>query len=215
MFYNRYMLELLKKYNEQFIQNHSHGNENDEDVFEYTNYDSKLILTAPHATASFCNKKEKVADLYTGAIVRYLGEQNHTSTIVRKKFTPYKALISEWIRNHNIAEHYFLDIHGFNQDIDYDICFGIGEFEEKNYPYLQDIIEVAQKYGLKTIVNHPNYCGLKGLTGRYQKIFNKPNVIQIEIKKELRDFFDCADNVKNITIPFLTEVVGLYKKTTR
>ena len=83
------MLELLKKYNEQFIQNHSHGNENDEDVFEYTNYDSKLILTAPHATASFCNKKEKVADLYTGAIVRYLGEQNHTSTIVRKKFAPY------------------------------------------------------------------------------------------------------------------------------
>ena len=206
------MIELLKKYNEYFVQNHYHGNEDDEDVFEYTNCDSNLILTAPHSTASFCNKKEKVADLYTGAIVKYLGEQNHISTIVRNKFTPYKALISEWIINHNIEEHYFLDIHGFNQDIDYDLCLGIGEFEEKNYPYLQEIVQIAKKYGLRTIVNHPDYCGLKGLTGRYQKIFNKPNIIQIEIKKEFRDFFNNQDKVKNITIPFLTDIIKCYKK---
>ena len=71
-------------------------------------------------------------------------------------------------------------------------------------------MQVAEKYGLRVIVNHPNYCGLKGLTGRYQKIFNLPNVIQMEIKKEFRDFFNNPEVVKNTTIPFLTEVINLY-----
>ena len=143
--------------------------------------------------------------------MKYLGEQNNVSTIIRTKFTPYKALISDWIVQNNVQQHYFLDIHGFNQDIGFDICLGIGDFEEKDYPYLADIIQVAKKYGLKTIVNHPNYCGLKGLTGRYQKIFNQPNVIQIEIKKELRDFICCPKTVEKVTIPFLNEVIRIYR----
>lgn len=206
-----FMIDTLKKYNEAFIQNYSHGNENDEDIFKYKNRNSSLILTAPHSTRSFCNKKEKSSDLFTGALVQYIGEQNNVSTIVRTKFTPYKALISDWIIQNNIHEHYFLDIHGFNQNIEYDICLGIGNFEEVNYPYLQQLIKIAQKYNLRTIVNHPNYCGLKGLTGRYQKIFNLPNVIQMEIKKNFRDFFNYPEVVKNTTIPFLSEVVDIYK----
>ena len=204
------MIETLKKYDELFAQNYSHGNENSLEIFKYSNRNSNLILTAPHSTRSFCNKKEKNADLFTGAIVKYLGEENGVSTIIRTKFTPYKALISDWIAQNDVHQHYFLDIHGFNQDIDYDICLGIGEFEEKDYPYLQEIMQVAEKYGLRVIVNHPNYCGLKGLTGRYQKIFNLPNVIQMEIKKEFRDFFNNPEVVKNTTIPFLTEVINLY-----
>ncbi len=204
------MIETLKKYDELFAQNYSHGNENSLEIFKYSNRNSNLILTAPHSTRSFCNKKEKNADLFTGAIVKYLGEENGVSTIIRTKFTPYKALISDWIAQNNVHQHYFLDIHGFNQDIDYDICLGIGDFEEEGYPYCHEIVQIAKKYGLKTIVNHPNYCGLKGLTGRYQKIFNLPNVIQMEIKKEFRDFFNNSEVVKNTTIPFLTEVVNLY-----
>ena len=205
------MIDILKKYNETFIQNPYRGNENDENIFKCKNRNSSLILTAPHSTRSFCNKKEKCSDLFTGALVQYLGEQNNVSTIIRTKFTPYKALISEWIKQNNVHEHYFLDIHGFNQDIEYDVCLGIGNFEEADYPYLSQIIDIAQKYNLRTIVNHPDYCGLKGLTGRYQKIFNKPNVIQAEIKKEFRDFFQHPDVVKNITIPFLSEVISVYK----
>ena len=77
---------------------------------------------------------------------------------------------------------------------------------------VNEIVLIAQKYGLKTCVNYPNYCGLKGLTFEYQKTFGKPNVIQMEIKKEWRDFFNNSDKVQNITIPFLTEVIHLYKK---
>lgn len=45
-----------------------------------------------------------------------------------------------------------------------DICLGIGNFEKVNYPYLSQLIEVAQKYSLRTIVNHPDYCGIKVAT---------------------------------------------------
>ena len=205
------MIDTLKRYNDIFMQKYYRGDENSIEVFKYTDCNSNLILTAPHSTRSFCNKKEKLADLYTGALVKYLGEQNSVSTIIRTKFTPYKALISDWIIQNNKIEYYFLDIHGFNQDVGYDICLGIGNFEEINYPYLSQIINIAQKYNLRTIVNHPNYCGIKGLTGRYQKIFNLPNVIQMEIKREFRDFYQYPEIVKNTTIPFLSEVLDIYK----
>jgi hypothetical protein len=205
------MIELLKKYNECFVLNNSHGQEELDNIFEFTDYSSLLILSAPHATRSFCNKKEKCADLYTGALVQYLGEICNISSIIRTKFTPYKALILDYITEHNLQEHYFLDVHGFNQNIDYDICLGIGSFPEQNYPYLQEIINITQKYDLKIIVNHENYTGKCGLTGRYQKVYNKPCVIQIELKQYLRDFYNNPDVVRNITIPFFIDIIKCYE----
>ncbi len=204
------MIELLKKYNASFALNHSHGIEEKEDIFEFTDNSSKLILSAPHATRSFCNKREKCADLYTGALVRYLGSINNTSTLVRTKFTPYKALISDYIAEHNLQDHYFLDIHGFNQDVGYDVCLGTAHLDAENYPYLDCILKIAEKYNLKTTVNHPDYTGKIGLTGRYQKAFDKPNVIQIELKQYLRDFYQNFDIVENITVPFFNEIIRVY-----
>lgn len=207
------MIDALKKYNECFMLNNSHGPEEVEDVFEFTDYSSTLILSAPHATRSFCNQKEKCADLYTGALVKYLGFTNKISTLVRTKFIPQKCLISDYIAKHALQNHYFLDIHGFNQEIGYDICLGCGDFEVDDYPHLQRILQIAQKYNLKSIINHPNYTGKVGLTGRYHKMFNKPNVIQIELKQYLRDFYQHPDIVTNVTLPFFNDVINCYKKS--
>lgn len=206
------MIETLKKYDAYYNQNFSTGDETCHDVFIYTDRQTNLILSAPHATRSFTNKHDKISDLFTGAIAQYLGKTENISTLIRVKYTPYKCLISDYVVDHNLQEHYFLDIHGFNQDIDYDICLGIGEYEAKVYPYLDKIIEAAKKYNLKYVVNHPNYMGKAGLVGRYQKAFNKPNVIQIELKKYLRDFYNHADMVETVTIPFLRDIIKEYKK---
>jgi len=205
------MIEKLKAYNQIFMQNYSHGNEKSEEIFVLTDRGSTLILSAPHATQSFTNKHDKKADLYTGALAQYLGEITNTSTLIRTKYTPYKALISDYVIEHHLENHYFLDIHGFKQDIDFDICLGIADFDNKLYPYLEDICSTAKKYGLKVAVNHPDYTGRAGLTGRFQKAFQKPNVIQIELKPHLRDFFNSPETVQNITIPFFTDVIALYK----
>jgi len=205
------MIDTLKKYDLLYNQNYSHGQEDCAEVFLLTDRGSSLILSALHATASFTNKQEKRADLFTGAITQYLGETENISTLIRMKFTPYKCLVSDYIAEQNLQDHYFLDIHGFNQDIDYDICLGIADCEALNYPYLENIITVAQKYNLKYIVNHPDYCGRAGLTGRYQKAFGKPNVIQIEIKKYLRDFYNYPDVVEKVTLPFMKDIIKTYK----
>lgn len=207
------MIETLKKYNDCFTKNRSHGTEEREDIFEFINNSSQLILCAPHATRSFCNKKEKCADLYTGAIVKHLGDINKISTLVRTKFTPYKSLISDYITAHNLQDHYFLDIHGFNQDIGYDICLGIADFDTENYPYLQCILQSAEKYNLKIVINHPDYTGKIGLTGRYQRTFGKPNVIQIELKQYLRDFYKNPDVVATVTVPFFNYIIRCYEKS--
>lgn len=206
------MIETLKKYDLIYNQNHSHGQDNCSEVFLLTDRSSSLILSASHATASFTNKHEKRADLFTGALTQYLGETENVSTIIRQKFTPYKCLISDYVAEQNLQEHYFLDIHGFNQDIDYDICLGTAEYEATNYPYLDKIIEAAEKYHLKYIVNHPDYMGKVGLVGRFQEKFGKPNVIQLELKKYLRDFYNYPETVEKKTIPFLKEVVASYKQ---
>ena len=206
------MIDELKKYDERYCANLSHGEENAKVIFEYIEKGSNLILSAPHATCSFVKKKEKVADLFTGAIVEYLGMKNNISTLIRTKYTPYKALISDYIFENGLENHYFLDIHGFNQDIGYDICIGIGDCRPNDCPYLKDILKIAEKYHLKAIINHPNYTGMIGLTGRYQMACGKPNVIQLELKRYLRDFYNHAEEVENITIPFLTNIINLYQK---
>ena len=205
------LFDTLKKYNEIFVCNFSHGDETQSDIFKFDNKESNLILSAPHATRSFVNKAEKSADLYTGALVKFIGEKTQTSTLIRTKFTPYKALISDYIVQNNLQNHYFLDIHGFNQNLDCDICLGIGNFDIIDYPYLQNILHFTNKYNLKVLINHPHYTGIKGLTGRYHKLFGKPNVIQIELQYYLRDFFQYPDNIQNITIPFFSDVISCYK----
>ena len=206
------MIKQLKQYDSVFTKNHSHGDENTKETFIYNDCGSPLILSAPHATASFVNKKEKKADLHTGALVKYLGEISNTSTLIRTKYTPYKELISDYVTEHHLQEHYFLDIHGFNQTLDFDICLGTGEFDDKDYPYLEEIISTAKKYRLKVIINHPNYMGKIGLTGRFQRTYKKPNIIQIELNMPLRNFYTHSDIVENITVPFFLDIIELYKK---
>lgn len=206
------MIDKLKKYNAFYANNGSCGNEKYYEVFKYADRKSKLILSAPHATKSFVSKKEKPADLYTGAIVEYVGEQTETSTLIRTKYVNKKELISDYVANNGLENHFFVDVHGFDKDIEYDVCLGICEYETKGYPYLEDIIAIVQKYNLKTIVNYPGYTGKSGFTRRYQEQFGKPNIIQMELKRYLRDFYHNPDIVKKITIPMMIEVANCYKK---
>lgn len=205
------MIEQLKKYNDMFIKNKSYGDELKDNIFEFCDKSSNLIISAPHSTRSFCNKKEKSSDLYTGAIVKYLGEVNGISTITRNKFVPYKALISDYITDNKLQNHYFLDVHGFNQQIDYDICLGIGTFSAKNYPYVKEIFNIIKTFGLNPVINYPKYTGKLGLTGRYQKKYSKPNVIQIELTQYLRDFLHNSDVFQKKTLPMFNEIINLYK----
>lgn len=136
---------------------------------------------------------------------------NDISNITRTKFVAYKSLISDFVADNNLQNHYFWDIHGFKQNIDYDICLRTGYFDATGYPFLEEIIEVIKTYKFKYDVNHPQYMGKNGLTGRYQRQFSKPNVIQMELSYELRDFYSKPEMFCNTTVPMLNEIINIYR----
>lgn len=183
------------------------------EAFEFCDKGSSLILSAPHATRSVLNGKERISDKYTGALVRLLGEQNNLSTLIRVKCSQEEETIAAYVSQKSLQNHYFLDIHGFDKDIGQDICLGIGKlFEQKNVPFLNRLLEIAEKFGIKTVVNHPKYVGAHGFAGQYQALFHAPNVIQVELGPSLRNFYDCFSTVEKITIPFFNEVIACYQK---
>lgn len=206
------MINKLKKYDAIYANDFSRGDEDYPEVFKYINRGSKLIFSAPHSTKSFVNKKDKPADLYTGAIVEYAGEQTKTSVLVRAKYVGRKVKISDFVIEHKLQNHFFIDVHGFDKEIGYDVCLGIHQFKAEGYPYLNEIADIMQKYDLKVAINYPFYTGKGGFTRRYQEQFGKPNVIQMELKRCLRDFYKNPNVVEKITIPMMLEIANCYKK---
>ena len=77
---------------------------------------------------------------------------------------------------------------------------------------MEDIIAILKKYDLRTIVNYPGYTGKGGFTRRYQEKFGKPNIIQMELKRYLRDFYQNPEIVEKTTIPMMIEIANCYKK---
>ena len=181
-------------------------------MFKYIDRGSNLIFSAPHSTQSFVNRKDKVADLYTGTIVEYVGEQTNTSTLTRMKYVNKRVRIFDYVAKHGLQNHFFIDVHGFDKDINYDVCLGIYQYETEKYPYLSEIVNVLQKYGLRVAINYPTYTGKGGFTRHYQEQVGKPNIIQIELKRYLRDFYKNPDIVENVTIPMMIEIADYYKK---
>ncbi len=207
------MLDKLQQYNNLFFQNKALGNIENPDVFGFANYQTKICLTAPHATKTFVQKQIKSSDLYTGAICKYLSEELAVSSIIRNKFIEKKEMIIDFITNNQLEDLYFLDIHGMKQSRDFELAIGLGHMQESDYQTDITIAkELCDKYNISYTVNHPDYTGQPGLAGRLQKITNKSNVIQLEFRKDLRDFYNHSNIVQNKTIPFMLEFIKELKK---
>jgi len=189
--------------NEIFIQNQSYGNEHNPDIFSYFDKGSYVCLTAPHSTKTFVAKHLKGSDLYTGAITKYVAQHYNYSCIVRNKYMPETALISDFILQNRLENHFFLDIHGMKNGNGFDLAVGTGYFKPELYEkQLQFIDNLALKY----VINNDNYTGKIGLTGRLEKATRKANVLQLEWSKNYRDIFNSFDNVNNVTVPFIAEL---------
>ena len=89
----------------------------------------------------------------------------------------------------------------------FDLAVGTGYIQPEQYEkQLKLIDKLAKKYGLRYVINHANYTGKIGLTGRLQKATGQANVLQLEWSKDYRDIFNSIDNVENVTLPFISEL---------
>ena len=198
------MLQKLITYNEPFWRQNAQGNLDAPSVFSYVENNSYVCLSAPHATQSFAHKKVKQSDLFTGSIVTYVAKEKIFSYIVRNKFVAQKCLINDFILENHLENHFFLDIHAMKDGNGFDLAIGTGYFLPQEYKHeLEYIDALCRQFGLAYVINHENYTGRAGLTGRLQKATGKANVLQLEWRRGFRDIFTHPDAVCQITIPFI------------
>lgn len=201
------MLERLIIKEEFFAVSEYFGQLEKEEVFRYCNRNSKVLLSAPHATRTFVNNRNKAADLYTGSITQMLGEVHNFSTIVRTKYVPDLIKIIDFVEGNQLGEYYFLDIHGMDINREFELAVGTGYFTETNYKKELDFLRsLADKYQVKMVINHPDYTGKCGLTGDYQKIYKQPKVLQLEWRKDFRSFYLNPEKVLEKTMPMIKEL---------
>ena len=200
------MADLLKKYEQTYAQNLYCGDTIGE-FYEFENRGSKLILSAPHSVRTFRNKKEKAPDLYTGALVKFLGLQNNLSVITRRRFSIAKNSITDFVLLHRLEHFYFLDIHGMKENDKFDLAIGTGILNAQAYTKQIETAQLlAEKYKIRLIINHSSYTGKFGLTGDLQKIDPTPRVLQLEWQPKMRDFYRSPQNVLTQTVPFISEL---------
>ena len=196
----------LLKYNECFVLNDFEGQIEKKSVFSYIEKSSKVCLCAPHSVKSFANKSIKKSDLYTGALVSFIGEKFGFSYIVRNKFVDYKCRIDDFVLENKLGNHYFLDIHGMKNNDEFDLAVGLGCGNVEDYnDELAKIDELALKFGIRYVINHPCYMGKVGFTGKFQQKSGKTNIMQLEWSKDFRDFNKKFEIVEAKTIPFLVD----------
>ncbi len=208
------IIKSLISLNDVFMQNESFGDEKNPEIFSYVDNKTHICLCAPHATKTFVTKEIKAPDLYTGAIVQYIGQKHRFSYITRNKFTPYKALVTDFISSKNLEHHFFLDIHGMKNHKSFDLAVGTGYLPKKAYRQILEIIDfLAKTYNISYVVNHKNYTGKPGLTGRLQEKTKKPSAIQLEFSKNYRDIFAQPSIVQKSTVPFILRLAKALEKT--
>ena len=203
---NKNALKQLNDFEKLFSVNSYFGSAETDEVFSYTENNSYVCLSAPHATKSTANKHIKKSDMFTGGIVKYLGETCRLSYIVRNMYIDEKCMISSFIAENHLENHYFLDIHAMIER-PFDLAVGIGYCSLRDYAEeLAFIKKLCQKYKLKYVVNHPSYTGQPGLVGRLQRELSLATAIQLEWTKEYRDFNENPAKVLDVTLPFIKEL---------
>ncbi len=205
--------ERLHQVNETFSANVNNGQLQETDVFKFYNYDSRVVLTAPHATKTMVAQKQKKADLFTGALAFCLSEEQKVSSIVRRRYDDKEYWIHDFIIRRNLGDKFFLDIHGIDLDKSFELAVGTGVFSVMDYKKELSLIQqLAEKYGIKMVVNYPDYRGLKGMTKYLQEVWNRPQVLQLEWRRDMRDFYQYPEKVEKMTLPFMRALIVALEK---
>lgn len=205
--------DTLRKYDALYLAHNTEGQIERESVFEFCNRGSRVILSAPHATLTESGGHLHKCDLFTGAITKLLGELYGFSTLIRCKFTSGSGLINRFVTENHLTTHYFLDIHAMSESAAVQLAIGTGYYAATEYQReLKLINQLARMYKISRMLNHPNYRGSPGLTGYLQREFGSKKVLQLEWRKDMRNFYDNPENVCEKLFPFIRDLARWLEK---
>src|SRR5699024_7418937 len=132
------------------------------------------------------------------------------STLIRTAYLEREYLADEFVKERDLSGHFFLDLHGMVDHENFELAAGTGLLEADAYAKaLKAVEKLGKSYGLRMALNHPHYSGIAGMkafTARMQIQTGKPQVLQLEIGRAYRDFYERPENVTAKTLPFLAEL---------
>lgn len=208
------LIKTLKEYDSLYLAHNTEGQIEGESVFEFCNRGSRVILSAPHATLTESGGYLHKCDLFTGAITKLLGELYGFSTLIRCKYTPGSGLVNRFVAENHLTSHYFLDIHAMSESAAVQLAIGTGYYPATEYQSEINLInQLAKTYKISRMLNHPSYRGSPGLTGYLQREFHSKKVLQLEWRKDMRNFYDYPENVCEKLFPFIRELAGCLEKS--
>lgn len=179
---------------EIFRKNDGYGIVDSDEDFKVIKGNIPIMLSAPHSVNQERNGKVKKADIYTGAIVKYLTEMTGCYGIykIKTKGDPnyyknnqYKRMVKDIIKKDSIK--YFIDIHGLSNKwgVDIDIGTDNGETIDKSIE-----CKIKNKFignNLRVIENYPYDGGGNTVTKYVSQVCKIPS-IQLEISYKYRQF---------------------------
>ena len=208
-----YSKDYILSQEEEFFMNEYKGNGIDD--FKYKLGSIPILISAPHSVKQWRNEAYKAADVYTGAMIKTLGETTgahiiyKTSTNGDENYTTdeteYRKMISKIVKENNIRVVF--DLHGMSIDKESDIDIGTGNTKNINL--------LNQDYILSSIqssLNSSNYTVNKYFTGgSAYTISNYASqklgipTVQLEVNRKFR-----STNSEDFTymVNLLTEMIN-------
>lgn len=179
------------------------------------NYDSKVLLSAPHGVDQTRLGAPKGAEIGSARLALALRELTESNLIIKTKNifddvnfdirSSYKDEIVYLIKQYNIK--YLLDFHGLPSETNCDVNLGInfGNNIKNNVALYDSLVEKLQKGGFSASVDNP-YCGrYPSISATFAQDFNIWT-IQIEVNCAITNLKENNDKLNRL-IHILCEFV--------
>ncbi len=169
------------------------------------NFDSKVLLSAPHGVGQTRLGKPKEAEIGSARLALLLQQISDANLIIKTKNifddanfdirSSYKDEIVYLIKQYGIK--YLIDLHGIPETSDCDVNFGInlGDNIKTNEKLYDSIVEKLTKAGFKVNVDKP-FCGrYPSIAATFAQSFNIW-AIQLEVNCAITNNADNYDKLK-------------------
>lgn len=191
---------LLWQFGEVSYANNQYNGDSSNAPVRVREQDGSICLVAAHAVNHYRDGRVKVADMYTGGLVRLLGAVAGVSTIINQTLshelepqtdvlTPSEAALRLMaLRRPGMV---VLDIHGARDNAVFDIALGTGPgpMTAGQERLCGLFAEVSQQYGLRCALNPEGYQATiaPALTNRARRLLGVENIVQVEVARSLRE----------------------------
>lgn len=189
-------MSIFSDYEQEFKINNRDGQLKEEKSYRIQSGKNNIIISAPHSVRHMQNGNVKSADLYTGAIAKFVAEKTNSHLIVKCAFNKdnpnssnnsnYKKELANHIKQNNIK--FLIDIHGASLTQPFNV--DVGTFNGQNINNRKEVEKIIVNAFAKNNIDEVffNHTFIASANTVSRKINEQTGIIafQLEINRRLR-----------------------------